>query len=319
MKWWGLCLLAAWPVTSGCLDFEGAEAADCAKVGCASGAGTPDSPGVRVSGTPSSGATTHSTLLHLELAPTPDGATVSGYQCELDGASALPCSSPVDRSGLLEGRHTLNVRALNAQGKLGAATTWSWTVTPLSTTIQQIRNAPVEAGTRVALFGSDVQLTVAAADRFFIQEATTPYSGITVQPISFNGSASGLVHGRSMAVVGTVAQVNGNTTLVDATFTTGAVLDGYDARFGGEDGVPLDSEANEGMWVYDPGQAVSCAGHDFCLHDCDGLTLGAVDAIRQGLTLNAPRDFLGVLEGDGESGYRLYASEEQTGTDTCGP
>ena len=319
MKAWRSGLVGVALLAAGCLNFDDAEASFCAKVGCSDATGTVDQPGVTVGGTPGAGATTSSTQAQLTLTPFPTSATVTGFQCQVDGAATAACQSPLNLTGLREGTHSLHVWALNAQGKAGAVTTYGWTVTPLSTTIHDIRTLPVAEGTRVSLSSPTLQLTIATTDRFWVQEATTAYSGITVQPIVFNALDTSLVHGLSMAVVGTVADVNGNTTLVDATYTTGSVQDGYDARFDGQDGLLLQSEGNEGMWVYDPGYGMNCAGYDFCLYDCDGNIIPAVNAVRQGLSLGGGRDFLGVMEGIGPTTYRLFASEEQAGSDACGP
>ncbi|WP_253910537.1 Ig-like domain-containing protein [Pyxidicoccus fallax] len=51
------------------------------------------------------------------------------YQCSLDGAAFVACSDPVTFSGLVEGNHTLAVRAVNALGTVDPdPATYAWTV-----------------------------------------------------------------------------------------------------------------------------------------------------------------------------------------------
>ena len=55
-----------------------------------------------------------------------DGAAA---ECRLDGGAWLPCSSPVVYVGLAVGTHVFCVRAVAADGTVGAATCRSWTIT----------------------------------------------------------------------------------------------------------------------------------------------------------------------------------------------
>jgi outer membrane protein OmpA-like peptidoglycan-associated protein len=50
------------------------------------------------------------------------------YECSLDGAAFVACAPPVAYASLSVGRHTFKVRAINAAGTVGAATTKTWTV-----------------------------------------------------------------------------------------------------------------------------------------------------------------------------------------------
>ncbi|MFP2913352.1 cell envelope biogenesis protein OmpA, partial [Pyxidicoccus sp. 3LFB2] len=51
------------------------------------------------------------------------------YQCQLDGAAYVPCTDPVTFTGLAQGSHTLNVRAVDAAGNVDPTpATRTWTV-----------------------------------------------------------------------------------------------------------------------------------------------------------------------------------------------
>jgi hypothetical protein len=55
--------------------------------------------------------------------------TGSTFECRLDGSPWQPCTSPVDLTGLAEGAHTAEVRAVDAAGNADATpATRSWTV-----------------------------------------------------------------------------------------------------------------------------------------------------------------------------------------------
>lgn len=66
------------------------------------------------------------------------GTGVAGYQCQLDGAGYTACTSPQSYTGLSEGSHTFEVRALDAAGNgdpTPASYTWLIDTTAPDTTI----------------------------------------------------------------------------------------------------------------------------------------------------------------------------------------
>ncbi|HEY2717587.1 MAG TPA: hypothetical protein VGI73_15340 [Solirubrobacterales bacterium] len=58
------------------------------------------------------------------------GSGVSGFECSLDSAPFAPCASPQEYSGLSEGPHTFEVRAVDAAGNTAMPVAYSWTVEP---------------------------------------------------------------------------------------------------------------------------------------------------------------------------------------------
>ncbi|MBX3015935.1 MAG: cadherin-like domain-containing protein [Caldilineaceae bacterium] len=63
-------------------------------------------------------------------------SAVAGYQCQLDGGSFAPCTSPTLYSGLSNGSHTFQVRAIDQAGNVDASpasVTWLVNVPPTPT------------------------------------------------------------------------------------------------------------------------------------------------------------------------------------------
>jgi hypothetical protein len=53
---------------------------------------------------------------------------VTGFECSLDGASFVSCSSPRSYSGLIEGAHTFQVRAIDLAQNTGAPASFTWMI-----------------------------------------------------------------------------------------------------------------------------------------------------------------------------------------------
>lgn len=69
------------------------------------------------------------------------GGSVSGFECQLDGAGYSPCSSPRSLSSLTAGAHSFNVRARDTAGNTGNPVSYAWTI-DLTTPLASINSAP---------------------------------------------------------------------------------------------------------------------------------------------------------------------------------
>ena len=288
-------------------------------------------PTVTVSGNPTNGSTVNTTSANLTFATIPANEPMATFECKFNTAATFTACTNFMTSGLIEGTQTLQVRARDRFGNVGGTVTHSWTISPLNTTIFAIRTTPVAAGTRVRLQGPKV--TGKTTNRFWMQEvdgnSTNPLPerrGITVRPTGFNPGDAMVAPGRIMTVIGTVAEVNGNTTLVDASYFPGVLQTPYNAKYTSRDSLVLLSEVNEGMFVDSAGRASSTAGQTcqdpgvVCIVTCDRATpivLG-VDLSPQGsIVINRDHNFTGVLEGNGASAYTYFVLDANEQSDAC--
>ncbi|QDK45007.1 hypothetical protein DOM22_07435 [Bdellovibrio sp. ZAP7] len=81
-------------------------------------------------------ATTNATTAAFGFVGTDSGgASISGYECELDAGGFAACTTGKSYSALADGSHTFKVRATDTAGNLSAVTTYTWvinTVTPMA-------------------------------------------------------------------------------------------------------------------------------------------------------------------------------------------
>jgi len=75
---------------------------------------------------------TNQTSATFDFSADDPGAT---FTCQLDGAAAQPCASPVSYGGLADGVHVEAVQATNGSGQTGLPATWSWTVDTAAPTL----------------------------------------------------------------------------------------------------------------------------------------------------------------------------------------
>lgn len=85
-----------------------------------------------------------------------DAVGVVGFQCRLDGAAYAPCTSPVGYPALAIGKHTFQVRALDAAGNIDPSpASFTWAVATPAQAIQNlintIRNMGLPAGVATSL------------------------------------------------------------------------------------------------------------------------------------------------------------------------
>src|SRR5580765_7509508 len=79
----------------------------------------PDAPTVTPATTPTKQTTVSVSFASL-------ATDVVSYQCSVDGAAAVPCTSPDPVAGGIDGPHTLAVRAVDHAGNVSAAGSTTW-------------------------------------------------------------------------------------------------------------------------------------------------------------------------------------------------
>ncbi|CAN5568130.1 hypothetical protein BH10BDE1_BH10BDE1_34080 [soil metagenome] len=73
-------------------------------------------------------ATTVSTSATLSFSATDAGSGVASYQCSSDGGNFSACTSPLTRTGLAAGPHSLQVKATDNAGNISAVGQFSWVI-----------------------------------------------------------------------------------------------------------------------------------------------------------------------------------------------
>ncbi len=133
----------------------------------------------------------------------------SPSQCRIDGAAYAPCASPVTYSGLADGAHTFDVRAIDAVGHVGSDSR-SWTVdaTAPDTSITSGPANPTSSTSAAFTFTS-----TEAGSTFACSLDGAAYTACT-SPKSYTGLAAGP---HAFAVKATDAV--GNTDATPATFS----------------------------------------------------------------------------------------------------
>jgi hypothetical protein len=94
-------------------------------------------PTTTITGNPSNPSASPNASLNFTGSDT-GGAGLASFECQLDGVGFTVCTSPRNYTGLSDGLHTFQVRAIDAVGNTEqppASYTWTVDVTPPDTTI----------------------------------------------------------------------------------------------------------------------------------------------------------------------------------------
>ncbi|MGQ0507229.1 MAG: hypothetical protein ACT4TC_18140 [Myxococcaceae bacterium] len=115
-------------------------------------------PDVVINGAPANAATVNSTSASFTFTPNPSGSdSPYTYECKFDAAAnfgSCTAAAAFSVSNLIQGSHTLQVRAKDKFGNYGNTISRTWTITVFSTTINSIRTgipSSVPIGTRVQI------------------------------------------------------------------------------------------------------------------------------------------------------------------------
>jgi hypothetical protein len=103
--------------------------------------------------------------------------TAASFRCRLDDSALEPCTSPVTYQGLSDGPHLFRVRAVDANGDVGPATLYRWTIAAPTVSISSGPQSPTRATTATFVFET---ATAAAECRLDGQ----PFSGCA-SPVSY--------------------------------------------------------------------------------------------------------------------------------------
>jgi len=137
------------------------------------------------------------------------GSGVASFECRLDGGSWTACTSPQNYSGLSDGSHTFEVRAIDAAGNTDptpASYTWLIDTTSPSVTINQASGQADPTGSSPINFTvvfSEPVSGFATGDVTLSGTAGATTAAVTGGPTTYNVAVSGMTN--SGTVIATVA------------------------------------------------------------------------------------------------------------------
>ncbi|MBO9666462.1 MAG: hypothetical protein J7501_06570 [Bdellovibrio sp.] len=105
----------------------------------------------------------------------PSGGSITGYQCQLDSGGFGACTSPHNYSGLGQASHTFQVKSVDNNGNISAASSYTWTVDI---------TAPV-----VTIVASPASLTNATAASFTFSAVDTGGGSIASYQCKLDGGS----------------------------------------------------------------------------------------------------------------------------------
>jgi Big-like domain-containing protein len=167
-----------------------------------------------VLGTGPAGSTPSSTASFTFSASEP-GST---FECSLDGAAFVACSSPITYSGLAEGAHTFSVRAVDGAGNVDATpATRAWTVdrtAPAAPEILSPADGALVATSSVTLSGTAEPGALVEVFDGGTSKGTASANALG----AWSKAVSGLADG-AHSFAATASDAAGNTSPVSATHT----------------------------------------------------------------------------------------------------
>ncbi|WP_284668648.1 Ig-like domain-containing protein [Myxococcus sp. SDU36] len=237
------------------------------------------------------------------------------YECSLDGAPFTACTDPVDFTGLDDGEHTLEVRAVDGDGNVDPTpATYTWTVDTTAPDTLIVTGPPLTDAPSTATFDFDSDESPVTYECSLDGAAHVPCT----DPVTFTGLAEGS-HTLSVRAV----DAAGNVDDTPATYTWAVAVDSDDDGLTDAEEIALGTDPNnpdtDGDGLPD-GIEVNVAGTDPLDDDTDddGILDGNEDANHNGIVDEGETDpNNGDTDGDLLSdGLELGLTEPQgTGTD----
>lgn len=83
-------------------------------------------PTIQLTSTPA--AVNNQATAQFTFVGTDNGQPLTNFQCQIDGGTAAACTSPLNLTGLSEGRHTFSLVGIDSVGNRSAPVTYSWVI-----------------------------------------------------------------------------------------------------------------------------------------------------------------------------------------------
>nr|WP_236673441.1 Ig-like domain-containing protein [Comamonas sp. JC664] len=208
------------------------------------------------------------------------------YECSLDGAAFTPCPNPATFSGLDDGEHTLQVRAVDADGNMDPTpATYTWTVDTTAPDTLIISGPPLSEAPSTATFDFDSDESPVTYECSLDGAAYVPCT----DPVTFTGLAEGS-HTLSVRAV----DAAGNVDPTPATYSWTVATD--------SDGDGL-TDAEEIALGTDPNNPDT---------DGDGLPDGIEVLVAGTDPLDDDTDDDGILDGNEDANHNGIVDEGET-------
>jgi hypothetical protein len=207
------------------------------------------------------------------------------FDCSVDGAATVACSSPFSLTGLALGAHSFSVTATDGAGNTGSPATYAWTVTAPPVVTPPVVTPPATAaattatlaaarallGRSTASFSADVHGLSTATVRLVSASGTV--SPETLTCTNAGGAAVACTSGavRAVAVVPTKALTPGQqyTFSVQGTDALGRTVAGSQA-FRASTDEQESSPAAVYRWA--KGRSAKALGHSYLVENAKGAT-----------------------------------------------
>jgi large repetitive protein len=159
-------------------------------------------------------ANTSSSTAAFTFTGTDSGTGVASFECSVDAAAFAACTSPHSVSGLADGPHTFEVRAIDQVGNVGSAASHSWSIDATAPTVTIVKPTP-------GIYAADQRIGNASTVQSFgdltTQVTLDDSSGIA--SVAFTADGTTVAHSCSGADCSALIESPGPNTMVDVVIT----------------------------------------------------------------------------------------------------
>ena len=183
---------------------------------------------------------TNSTSASFSFSGTDAGTGVASFECQLDGGGFATCTSPRNYSGLSDGSHSFQVRAIDGAGNTDQTpASFTWTIDTVAPTIS------VAAGGMCSSSGGTMNLTVADSNSLTLSGNSSNTTAVPNASIVFGGIGSSrtvtitAVSGSTVRTATVTITVSDGANTASTTITVIVGTSGNNTALNGTSGADL--------------------------------------------------------------------------------